>query len=62
LKSFFKGFNQALTHDFTLQLHPRFLLWVSKIIRNGIIGFFSLIIVVVSLQVIDGGFSPGVAF
>jgi hypothetical protein len=52
LKSFFKGINQALPIDFTPQLHHH--LWVSNIlfndILNDIIGFFFLIIGVVSLR------------
>jgi hypothetical protein len=57
-KSFFKGINQASPNDFTPQLHHHFHLWVINIILNGIIKG----IIVVSLRVIDGGFSPGNEF
>ena len=67
LKSFFKGINQASSNDFTPQLHHHFYLWVINIILNGIlkgiingiVGFFSLIIGVVSLRVIGWFLSSG---
>jgi len=57
-KSFFKGINQASPNDFTPQLHHHFHLCVINIILNGILKG----IIVVSLRVIDGGFSPGNEF